>query len=77
VSYSLALSRCPRDQLDEEIGALAARIAQQPAAAVASSKRLLRADRMQMVSAASRRERAEAGWLSSQFGPPGSARPPA
>jgi enoyl-CoA hydratase/carnithine racemase len=73
VSYGLALSRCPRDQLDTEVGALAERIAQQPAAAVASSKRLLRADRMQMISAASRRERAEAGWLSSKFGPPGSA----
>jgi enoyl-CoA hydratase/carnithine racemase len=76
VSYGLAVSRCPREQLDEDVGALAARIAQQPAAAVASSKRLLRADRMQMVSAASRRERAEAGWLSSKLGPPGSARPP-
>jgi enoyl-CoA hydratase/carnithine racemase len=77
VSYGLALSRCSRDQLDDEVGALAARIALQPAAAVASSKRLLRADRMQMVSAASRRERAEAGWLSSKLGPPGSAGPPA
>jgi enoyl-CoA hydratase/carnithine racemase len=77
VSYGLALSRCPRDQLDAEVGALAQHIAQQPAAAVASSKRLLRADRMQMVSAASRRERAEAGWLVSKFGPPGSAGPTA
>jgi enoyl-CoA hydratase/carnithine racemase len=77
VSYGLALSRCPRDQLDGEVGALAERIAQQPAAAVASAKRLLRANRMQMVSAASRRERAEAGWLGSKFGPPGSAGPPA
>jgi enoyl-CoA hydratase/carnithine racemase len=73
VSYGLALSRCAREELDAEVGALAERIAQQPAAAVASSKRLLRADRMQIVSAASRRERAEAGWLSSKFGPPGSA----
>ncbi len=77
VSYGLALSICPREQLDAEAGALAGRVAQQPAAAVASSKRLLRADRMQMVSAASRRERAEAAWLSSKFGPPGSAGPPA
>jgi enoyl-CoA hydratase/carnithine racemase len=76
VSYGLALSRCPREQLDVEVGGLADRIAQQPAAAVASAKRLLRADRMQMVSAASRRERVEAGWLSSQFGPPGSGGPP-
>ncbi len=73
VSYGLALSRCPREQLDVEVGSLAERIAQQPGAAIASTKRLLRADRMQMVSAASRRERAEAGWLSSKFGPPGSA----
>lgn len=76
VSYGLALFRCPRQQLDAEVGDLAERIAQQPGAAVASTKRLLRADRMQMVSAASRRERAEAGWLSSKFGPPGSASPP-
>ena len=75
VSYGLALSRCPREELDAEVGGLADRIAQQPGAAVASTKRLLRADRMQMVSAASRRERAEAGWLSSKFGPPGSAGP--
>lgn len=73
VSYGLALSRCPREELAAAVGALAERIAQQPAAAVASSKRLLGADRMRMVSAASRRERAEAGWLSSTFGPPGSA----
>jgi enoyl-CoA hydratase/carnithine racemase len=77
VSYGLALSRCPRESLDAEIGALAERIAQQPAAAVASSKRLLRAERMQMVSVASRRERAEAGWLSSTFGPPSAAGRPA
>jgi enoyl-CoA hydratase/carnithine racemase len=77
VSYGLALSTCPREHLDAEAGALAGRIAQQPAAAVASSKRLLRTDRMQMVSAASRRERAEAAWLSAKFGPPGSAGPPA
>ena len=76
VSYGLALSRCPRQQLDAEVGDLAERIALQPGAAVASTKRLLRADRMQMVSAASRRERAEAGWLSSKFGPPGSTGPP-
>lgn len=73
VDYGLALSRCAREELDAEVGALAERIAQQPAAAVASSKRLLRADRMQVVSAASRRERAEAAWLSSNLGPPGSA----
>lgn len=76
VRYGLALSACPRAQLDAEALALAERIAQQPSAAVASSKRLLRADRMQMVSAASRRERAEAGWLSSKLGPPGSVAPP-
>lgn len=75
VSYGLALSKCPREQLDAEVAALAERIAQQPAAAVASSKRLLRADRMQVVSAASRRERAEAAWLSSKFGLPGSRGP--
>jgi enoyl-CoA hydratase/carnithine racemase len=77
VSYGLALSRYPREQLDAEVRALGERIAQQPPAAVASSKRLLRADRVQMISAASRRERAEAGWLSSRFGPPGSAGRPA
>jgi enoyl-CoA hydratase/carnithine racemase len=75
VSYGLALTRCPREQLGAEVGSLAERIAQQPAAAVASSKRLLRVDRMQMVSAASRRERAEASWLSSTFGPPGASGP--
>jgi enoyl-CoA hydratase/carnithine racemase len=75
VSYGLALSRCPRDELDVEVSALAERIAQQPPAAVASAKRLLRADRMHVVSAASRRERAEAAWLSATFGPPGSRGP--
>lgn len=77
VRFGLALSSCPRAQLDTEAGALAERIAQQPAAAVASAKRLLRADRMRVVSAASRRERAEAGWLSSELGPPGSSGLPA
>ena len=72
VNYGLAVSRCPREQLDAEVAGLAERIAQQPAAAVTSAKRLLRADRMQVVSTASRRERAEAGWLSSKFGLPGS-----
>lgn len=77
VRYGLALSSCPRERLGAEVDALAERIAQQPAAAVVSAKRLLRADRMNMVSAASRRERAEAGWLSSRFGPPGSSESPA
>ncbi len=77
VQYGLALSSGPSEQLDAEVAALAARIAQQPAAAVASAKRLLRADRMALVSAASRRERAEAGWLSSELGRPGSAGQPA
>lgn len=72
VSYGLALAKCPREQLEAEAGTLAERIAQQPAAAVASAKRLLRAERMHVVSAASRRERAEAAWLSSELGPPGS-----
>lgn len=75
VSFGLALSRSPREQLDAEVAALAQRIAQQPAAAVASAKRLLRADRMHIVSAASRRERTEAAWLGSTFGPPGSRGP--
>lgn len=72
VRYGLAVSSCPREELDAEVGVLAERIAQQPAAAVASAKRLLRAERMKTVSAAGRRERAEAAWLSSRFGPPGS-----
>lgn len=77
VRYGLAVSSCPREELDGEVRTLAQRIAQQPIDAVASAKRLLRADRMRVVSAASRRERVEAGWLSSKFGPPGSSGLPA
>lgn len=76
VRYGLALSCCPRDQLDAEAGALAARIAQQPSAAVAAAKRLLRSSREEIVRAASARERAEAGRLSAAFGPPGSVASP-
>ncbi len=61
VRYGLALSSCPRERLDDEVADLAERIAQQPAAAVASAKRLLRADRVDLVRVASLRERAEAG----------------
>ncbi|HWF15118.1 MAG TPA: enoyl-CoA hydratase-related protein [Acidimicrobiales bacterium] len=75
VEYGLALSSCPRERLDAEVAALAERIAQQPAAAVASAKRLLRADRADLVRAASLRERAEAGLLTAAFGPPGSGGP--
>ena len=58
-------------RLDAEVAALADRIAQQPAEAVASAKRLLRASRSDLVHAASARERAEAGVLTAAFGPPG------
>ncbi|HEY1651735.1 MAG TPA: enoyl-CoA hydratase/isomerase family protein [Acidimicrobiales bacterium] len=72
VQYGLALSSCPRERLDVEAAGLADRIAAQPAAAVASAKQLLRADRTDRVRAASLRERAAAGMLSAAFGPPGS-----
>jgi enoyl-CoA hydratase/carnithine racemase len=72
VQYGLALSSSPRERLDAETAALAERIAQQPADAVASAKRLLRAERTDVVRAASLRERAEAGLLTATFGPPGS-----
>jgi enoyl-CoA hydratase/carnithine racemase len=76
VRYGLALSSWPRDRLDAEAAALAARIAQQPPAAVAAAKRLLRASREDLVRAASSRERDEAGRLNAAFGPPGSVAPP-
>jgi enoyl-CoA hydratase/carnithine racemase len=72
VAYGLALSSWPRDRLDAEADALAQRIAQQPAAAVGSAKRLLRVDRVALVQAASARERAEASSLTVAFGPPSS-----
>ncbi len=72
VRYGLALASRPRTSLDAEVEELAERIAQQPAAAVASAKRLLRAERMDLVRVASGRERAEAGLLTAAFGPPGS-----
>jgi enoyl-CoA hydratase/carnithine racemase len=68
VDYGLALSSCPRDRLDAEATSLADRIAQQPADAVASAKRLLRAAHSDIVRAASARERAEAGALTAAFG---------
>ena len=71
VQYGLALSSCSREGLDAEVAALADRIAQQPAEAVTSAKRLLRASRSDLVHAASARERAEAGVLTAAFGPPG------
>jgi enoyl-CoA hydratase/carnithine racemase len=77
VHYGLALSSCPRERLDAEASALAARIAQQPAASVAAAKRLLRSSREELVRAASARERAEAGRLNAAFGPPGSVASPA
>jgi enoyl-CoA hydratase/carnithine racemase len=73
VELGLALACCPREQLDAEARALAERVAQQPAAAVASVKRLLRAGRAEMVRDASARERAEAqklGIALGSFGPP-------
>lgn len=72
VRYGLALSSCPREQLETEAAALAARIARQPPASVEAAKRLLRAGREDLVRAASARERAEAGRLNAAFGPPGS-----
>jgi enoyl-CoA hydratase/carnithine racemase len=73
VEIGLALARCPRDQLDAEARALAERVVQQPAAAVESIKRLLRAGRADAVRVASARERAEAQQLAEAlgaFGPP-------
>jgi enoyl-CoA hydratase/carnithine racemase len=74
VDIGLALRCCARDRLDEETRALAERVAQQPAAAVASVKRLLRAGRPELVGAAGTRERAEAQHLLAALGSLG--RPP-
>ena len=68
VDIGLALSSCPRERLDEEAGALAERVAQQPAPAVASVKRLLRTGWAELVAAASTRERAEAQHLLGALG---------
>jgi enoyl-CoA hydratase/carnithine racemase len=68
VDIGLALARCPRDQLDTEARGLAERVAQQPAAAVESVKRLLRAGRADAVRAASARERGEAQRLAEALG---------
>jgi enoyl-CoA hydratase/carnithine racemase len=73
VDIGLALARYPREQLHGEARALAERIAHQPAAAVESVKRLLRAGRPEMVRDASARERVEAQLLGitlGAFGPP-------
>ena len=73
VDIGLALARYPREQVHREARALAERVAQQPAAAVVSVKRLLRAGRAEAVRAASARERAEANQLGlalGSFGPP-------
>jgi enoyl-CoA hydratase/carnithine racemase len=75
VDFGLALARYPREQLHAEARALAERVAQQPAAAVASVKRLLRAGRADAVRAASARERAEASQLGIALGPLGPTRP--
>jgi enoyl-CoA hydratase/carnithine racemase len=77
VEIGLALSVCPRDRLESEARELAARIAGQPAAAVASAKQLLRAGRTEQVEAASTRERAEAALLNASLGLPGTASPSA
>jgi enoyl-CoA hydratase/carnithine racemase len=68
VDIGFALSCCSRERLDEETRALAERVAHQPAAAVASAKRLLRAGRAELVAAASTRERAEAQHLLAALG---------
>ncbi len=68
VDIGLALSSCPRAQLDAEARALAERVAQQPAHAVASVKRLLRAGWMEAVRSASARERIEAQQLAAALG---------
>jgi enoyl-CoA hydratase/carnithine racemase len=77
VRYGLALSSCPRDELDAAATALAGRMAQQPTASVAAAKRLLRSGREDLVRGASARERVEAGRLSAAYGPPGSLGSPA
>jgi enoyl-CoA hydratase/carnithine racemase len=75
VAIGLALACCPRDRLEAEARSLAAQVAQQPADAVASVKRLLRAGRADAVRAASARERTEAGHLVVTLGPLGRPRP--
>jgi enoyl-CoA hydratase/carnithine racemase len=72
VEIGLALARYPREQLHGEARALAERVAQQPAAAVQSVKRLLRTGRAEMVQEASARERTEAQTLGIALGPFGS-----
>jgi enoyl-CoA hydratase/carnithine racemase len=73
VDIGLALRCCPRERLDEDVRALAERVAQQPSAAVASAKRLLRAGWAELVGAASTRERAEAQHLLAALGSLGRA----
>jgi enoyl-CoA hydratase/carnithine racemase len=75
VAIGLALACCPRDQLEAKALALATQVAQQPVAAVASVKRLLRAGRADAIRAASARERAEAGQLTVALGPLGPSHP--
>lgn len=69
VARDLALRCCPRDRLDAEVEELAGAVAERPPAAVASTKRLLRAGRAGEVRAAMGRERREAGLLSAALGP--------
>jgi enoyl-CoA hydratase/carnithine racemase len=73
VDMGLALMSCPRERLDAEARALAEQVAQQPAAAVESAKRLLRAGRVDAVRVASERERAEAQHLLDALGSLGSS----
>ena len=73
VDIGLALACYPREQLQGQARELAERIAQQPAAAVESVKRLLRTERAEMVRDASARERAEAQRLGVALGSFGSS----
>jgi enoyl-CoA hydratase/carnithine racemase len=73
VDIGLALACYPREQLQGQARGLAERIAQQPAAAVESVKRLLRTERAEMVRDASARERAEAQRLGVALGSFGSS----
>jgi enoyl-CoA hydratase/carnithine racemase len=75
VDIGLALACYPREHLHDEARVLAERVAQQPAAAVESVKRLLRTGRAEMIRDASARERAEAQQLGISLGPFGT--PPA
>ncbi len=69
VRLGLAARSCPGAALPDEARALAGAIAEQPPAAVAAVKRLIRSGRSDAVQAALRREREAARSLSAALGP--------